>query len=55
MEPVLEDVKTLVAALLGHDRWNSGLSDAVLAEKIALTLGGRGVLSCAGAAQPERV
>ena len=45
MNTTFEDVKDLVLALLGHDRWNSALSDERLAEKIALTLDGRGVLS----------
>ena len=44
MDPMLEDVKKVLLSLLGHDRWNSGLSDERLAEKIALTLDGRGVL-----------
>jgi hypothetical protein len=39
-----EDVKTLVLMLLGHDRWNSGLSDERLAEKIAVMLSGRGLI-----------
>jgi hypothetical protein len=45
MNPTYEEVKNLVQRLLGHDRWNSGLSDERLAEKIAVTLDGRGVLS----------
>ena len=45
MNPTFEEVKDLVLMLLGHDRWNSGLSDERLAEKIAVTLDGRGVLS----------
>ena len=39
-----QDVKTLVLMLLGHDRWNSGLSDERLAEKIAVTLSGQGLI-----------
>ena len=42
MSLTLEDIKIQVLALLGHDRWNSGLSDERLAEKIAATLTDRG-------------
>lgn len=45
MNPTYEEVRDLVLAMLGHDRWNSGLSDERLAEKIAITLDGRGVIS----------
>ena len=48
MDPILEDVKKVLLSLLGHDRWNSGLSDERLAEQIALTLNGRGVLHPVG-------
>lgn len=37
-----DDIKFMVLTLLGHDRWNSGLSDERLAEKIAVTLSVRG-------------
>lgn len=55
MDPRLEEVKKVLLALLGHDRWNSGLSDEILAEKIAITLNGHGVLSSAPSGQPGRV
>lgn len=38
MSPSYQEVKGLLVNLLGHDRWNSGLSDERLAEKIAVTL-----------------
>ena len=50
----IDDVKDLVLALLGHDRWNSGLSDERLAEKIALTLDGKGALSAPRLVEPGR-
>jgi len=40
MSPTYEEMKGLLVNLLGHDRWNSGLSDERLAEKIAVTLDG---------------
>lgn len=55
MDPMLEEVKKVLLTLLGHDRWNSGLSDEILAEKIAITLGGRGVLSAGPSGQPGRL
>ena len=42
MNESLEDIKGMVLMLLGHDRWNSGLSDERLAEKIAVILSRRG-------------
>jgi hypothetical protein len=51
MNSPLDEVKDLVLALLGHDRWNSGLTDERLAERIALMLDGRGIL---GSEQPVR-
>jgi hypothetical protein len=44
MNPIYDEVKDLVLALLGHDRWNTSLSDERLAERIAVTLDGRGAL-----------
>ena len=38
MSPKYEEMKSLLVSLLGHDRWNSGLSDERLAEKMAVTL-----------------
>ena len=38
--PAYEELKGILMNLLGHDRWNSGLSDERLAEKIAVTLDG---------------
>ncbi len=35
MESSIDQVKRLIRECLGHDRWNSGLSDERLAEKIA--------------------
>jgi hypothetical protein len=40
MSPTYEEMKGILVNLLGHDRWNSGLSDERLAEKIAVTLDG---------------
>lgn len=40
MSPAYEELKDILVHLLGHDRWNSGLSDERLAEKIAVTLDG---------------
>jgi hypothetical protein len=40
MSPNYEELKDILVNLLGHDRWNSGLSDERLAEKIAVTLDG---------------
>ena len=44
MNVSLEEVKGLLLTLLDHDRWNSALSDDRLAEKIAITLSGRGLI-----------
>jgi hypothetical protein len=43
----LEQVKRLIRDCLAHDRWNSGLSDERLAEKITtrIATGGSGVAS----------
>jgi hypothetical protein len=38
--PAYDELKGILMNLLGHDRWNSGLSDERLAEKIAVTLDG---------------
>jgi hypothetical protein len=40
MSPAYEELKGILVNVLGHDRWNSGLSDERLAEKIAVTLDG---------------
>jgi len=45
MALTLEQVKRLIRDCLAHDRWNSGLSDERLAEKITtrIATGGSGV------------
>ena len=53
MSPTYEEVKGLLVNLLGHDRWNSGVSDERLAEKIAVTLDG--LMSSPRAAQTHEL
>ncbi len=55
MNPKFEEIKDLLLTLLGHDRWNSSLSDDRLAEKIASTLAGQGLFSAQSVSQGSRV
>jgi hypothetical protein len=54
MNPKFEEVKDLLLTMLGHDRWNSSLSDDRLAEKIASTLAGQGLFSAQSVSQGPR-
>lgn len=52
MALTFEQAKRLIRDVLAHDRWNSGLSDERLAEKLATRIANGGTALAADEARP---